>query len=98
MSRPEARQLPQCLCHQEAVGVWKAPPPPRIPERVKGQPALGSPRRKARKASGGRAHRASRSKVGKKLLGGACGVEEVQGPRAAEAPKGALLPAILPSN
>lgn len=27
MSRPEARQLPWCLCHQEVVGVWKAPPP-----------------------------------------------------------------------
>lgn len=26
MSRPEARQLPWCLCHQEVVGVWKATP------------------------------------------------------------------------
>lgn len=29
MSRPEARQLPRCLCHQEVVGVWKAPPTPQ---------------------------------------------------------------------
>lgn len=26
MSRPEARQLPRCLSHQEVVGVWEAPP------------------------------------------------------------------------
>lgn len=25
MSKPQARLLPWCLCHQEVVGVWKAP-------------------------------------------------------------------------